>query len=37
MTLDITREKVVDMFCENIAHYAKGEKLRNLVDRKAGY
>lgn len=37
MTLDITREKVVDMFCENIAHYAKREKLRNLVDRKAGY
>lgn len=37
MTLDITREKVVDMFCENIGHFARGEKLRNLVDRKAGY
>ena len=37
MTLDVTRDLVVDMFCENIAHYSKGEPLRNLVDRKAGY
>ena len=37
MTLDVTRDLVVDMFCENIEHYSKGEPLRNLVDRKAGY
>ncbi|MBQ1250273.1 MAG: D-2-hydroxyacid dehydrogenase, partial [Clostridia bacterium] len=37
MTLDVTRDLVVDMFLENIEHYSKGEPMRNLVDRKAGY
>lgn len=36
-SLDITREYVVDMFCANIDRYAKGETLKNLVDRKIGY
>ena len=37
MTLNITRELVIDIFVENIGRYARGEKLRNLVDRKLGY
>jgi len=37
MSLDITREIVVDMFCNNIPRYVKGEPMTNLVDRKAGY
>lgn len=37
MSLDITRELVTGMFCKNIGKYARGEKLDNLVDRKAGY
>lgn len=37
MSLDITRELVVEMFCENLKRYASGEKLNNIVDRKIGY
>lgn len=37
MSLEITRDLVVSMFCTNIEKYAKGETLNNLVDRKVGY
>lgn len=37
MALDYTCHKVVDMFLEDLAHYAAGEKLTYLVNRKVGY
>lgn len=37
MTLGYTADKAVEMFCENIANYAAGRPLNQLVDRKAGY
>ncbi len=37
MTLYITRERVVDMFCENVDYYAQGKPLRNLADIRIGY
>ena len=37
MALDYTCNKVVDMFLEDLAHYAAGEKLTYLVNRKVGY
>ncbi|MCR5467627.1 MAG: D-2-hydroxyacid dehydrogenase, partial [Lachnospiraceae bacterium] len=37
LTVDYTLTKNVDMFCENLLRYAKGEPLNNLIDRKKGY
>jgi phosphoglycerate dehydrogenase-like enzyme len=37
MSLDITCDKNVDMFCEDLANYAAGRPLRHLVDRRRGY
>ena len=37
LTLDHTRDKNVDMFCEDLIRYANKEPLKNLVDRKKGY
>ncbi len=37
LTLDHTRDKNVDMFCEDLLRYANKEPLKNLVDRKKGY
>lgn len=37
LTLDYTLTKNVDMFCENLLRYAKGEPLNNLIDRSKGY
>ena len=37
MSLGITRHKVVNIFCSNLERYAKGERLGNIIDRKAGY
>ena len=30
-------ERAIDLFCENLKAYLKGEKLPNLVDKSAGY
>ena len=30
-------ERAIDLFCENLKAYIKGEKLPNLVDKSAGY
>lgn len=32
-----TRQRGVDIFVENLAHYLAGEPLRNVVDKAAGY
>ena len=37
MTLAYTRNRVVDLFCENLRRYAAGEPLEGLVDRPRGY
>ena len=37
MSLDVTRELAVDMFCKNLERYARGEALHNVVDLKIGY
>ncbi len=37
MSLGVTCDKDVSMFCEDLAHYAKDEPLTHLVDRKLGY
>ena len=37
MSLGVTCDIDVDMFCENLGRYCRGEKLTNLVDRSAGY
>lgn len=37
MTLGYTCDKNVEMFCRDLAHYAAGEPLEHLVDRRAGY
>ena len=37
MALGLTCDIDVDMFCRDLAHYAKGEMPENLVDRKIGY
>ena len=36
-SLDITRDKHVTMFCEDLENYAAGKPLAHLVDRKRGY
>ena len=37
MTIAYTRQKNVNMFCEDLRRYAAGEPLQYLVDREAGY
>ena len=37
MTLGYTRDRNVEMFCEDLQNYAAGRPLNGLVDRKAGY
>ena len=37
MTLGYTCDVNVDMFCEDLANYAAGRPLKNLVDRTLGY
>ena len=37
LTLGYTRDMNVAMFCEDLANYAAGRPLNNLVDRKLGY
>lgn len=37
LTLGYTRDTNVAMFCEDLANYAAGRPLNNLVDRKLGY
>ena len=37
MTLGYTCDINVKMFCEDLANYAAGRPLKNLVDRKRGY
>ena len=37
MSLGLTCDINVDMFCENLQRYFKGEPLQHVVDRKIGY
>ena len=37
MALPLTCDIVVDLFCDNLRRYAKGETLKNIVDCKKGY
>ncbi|MEG2175737.1 MAG: D-2-hydroxyacid dehydrogenase [Oscillibacter sp.] len=37
MTLGYTCDKNVEMFCRDLAHYAAGQPLEHLVDRRVGY
>ncbi|MGI6112053.1 MAG: NAD(P)-dependent oxidoreductase, partial [Bilifractor sp.] len=37
MTLDYTREKSVEMFCEDLENFLNGRPLVHEVDRKRGY
>jgi len=37
MSLGYTADRTVEMFCENIANYANGRPLNQLVDRTLGY
>ena len=37
MSLGITRDLDVDLFCNDLANYAAGRPLQQLVDRKQGY
>ena len=37
MSLGITRDLDVDLFCTDLANYAAGRPLQQLVDRKLGY
>ena len=37
MSLGYTRDKDVDMFCEDLENFAAGRPLTHLVDRKRGY
>lgn len=37
LTLDYTREKNVEIFCENLLNYAEGKPLNCVVDKQAGY
>ncbi|MDO4475765.1 MAG: D-2-hydroxyacid dehydrogenase [Lachnospiraceae bacterium] len=36
-TLEVTRQKNVSMFCENLERYFAGEELKYLVDLEGGY
>ena len=37
MSLGYTRDRAVEIFCENLTRYAAGEPLHHLVDRSRGY
>ena len=37
MSLGYTRDRNVELFCEDLERYGKGEKPVRLVDRKIGY
>ena len=37
MSLGYTRDKDVDMFCEDLENFAAGRPLTHLVNRKLGY
>lgn len=37
MSLGYTADRAVELFCENIANYAAGRPLNQLVDRRVGY
>ena len=37
LTLQYTVDKNVEMFCENLRAYTKGQPLKHVVDKKAGY
>lgn len=37
MTLELTRERIVNIFLDNLRLYAEGKPLINVVDRKRGY
>ena len=37
LTVEYTRRRNVEMFCEDLLHYAAGEPLTHLVDRSLGY
>lgn len=37
MSLGYTRDRNVELFCEDLERYAKGEKPARLVDRRIGY
>ena len=37
MSLGYTRDKDVDMFCEDLENFAAGRPLAHLVNRKLGY
>ena len=37
MSLGITRDLDVDLFCRDLENYAAGRPLQQLVDRKLGY
>lgn len=37
MSLGLTCDLDIDMFCRDLAHYGAGEPLEHLVDRKRGY
>jgi len=30
-------DRMVDVFCQNLARFTQGEKLMNIVDKRAGY
>jgi phosphoglycerate dehydrogenase-like enzyme len=34
---DPAEDQVIDLFCENLERYLRGEELMNLVDKKRGY
>jgi len=37
MSLGYTRDRNVELFCEDLERYGRGEKPLRLVDRKIGY
>ena len=37
LTLDYTRDKNVQQFCENLLNYAEGKPLQHVVDKNKGY
>ena len=37
LTLEVTRRRSVELFCENLENYAAGKPMRNVFDRERGY
>jgi hypothetical protein len=37
MTMQFTRDTLVDTFCENLKRFCAGEKLLHQVDTRLGY